>query len=89
LWTESFTCNVCGKPRGDASDWWIAWADDIQPHDQEDPKPKWQIMPWSELMARSREATHLCGLACALKEAEKWLSQTGNEIKRREFKAAR
>lgn len=89
MWSEVFTCNVCGKPRGgDATDWWISWTEEIQPHDGEEPKPKWQIMPWSELMARSREAIHLCGLSCAAKEAERWLTATGNEMKRRESRAA-
>ena len=76
VWTETFTCNVCGKRIGEQSDWWIAWTDEIQPSDHEWPKPKFQIMPWSELMARSREAIHLCGLNCALKETERWLAAT-------------
>ncbi len=83
MWTESFTCNVCGKPRpAEATDWWIAWIDEIQPSDHEPRKPKFQLMPWSELMARSIETVHLCGLNCSLKETERWLIATGNQLKR-------
>jgi hypothetical protein len=82
MWTESFTCNVCGKPRGESTDWWVAWVEEVQPSDHESRKPKFQILPWSELMARSIEAVHLCGLNCALKETERWLIDTGNDIKR-------
>jgi hypothetical protein len=31
-------------------------------------------MPWSELMARSRDVVHLCGAGCALKETERWMT---------------
>jgi hypothetical protein len=83
MWTESFTCNICGKPRpNDATDWWIGWVDEVRPSDHESSKPKFQLLPWSELMARSIESVHLCGLNCALKETERWLISTGNTIKR-------
>ena len=26
-WTESYHCDVCNSPRGDAEDWWLAWTD--------------------------------------------------------------
>jgi hypothetical protein len=73
-WTESFSCNVCGKRKGEVDHWWLAWVDQIQPSDEEEFKPKLQIMPWSELMARSIEVVHLCGAGCALKEAERWMT---------------
>jgi hypothetical protein len=83
MWTESFKCNICGKQRTSfANDWWIAWTDDLQPADDEPRRPKLNLMPWSELMSRSLEAVHLCGLNCALKETERWLVATGNQVKR-------
>lgn len=83
MWTETFTCNICGKPRpADATDWWIAWTEDYQPSDHESSKRRFNVMPWSELMARSIESVHLCGLNCAMKETERWLISTGNTLKR-------
>ena len=73
-WTESFTCNVCGKAKGAVDHWWIAWVETIQPSDVEPPKPKFQLLPWSELMARDPQVVHLCGAGCAMKETERWMT---------------
>jgi hypothetical protein len=73
-WTESFTCNICGKAKGSVDHWWVAWVETVSPSDVEEPKPKFQLLPWSELMARHPEVSHLCGAGCALKEAERWMS---------------
>jgi hypothetical protein len=75
-WTESFTCNICGKSKGSVDHWWVAWIETVQPSDVESPKPKFQLLPWSELMARHPEVAHLCGMGCALKEAERWMTNT-------------
>jgi hypothetical protein len=75
-WTESFTCNICGKAKGSVDHWWVAWVETVSPSDVEEPKPKFQLLPWSELMARHPDVTHLCGAGCALKEAERWMSAT-------------
>jgi hypothetical protein len=73
-WTESFTCNICGKSKGSVDHWWLAWIETIFPDDVEGPKPKYQLLPWSELMARHPDVVHLCGAGCALKETERWMS---------------
>lgn len=86
-WTESFSCNVCGKRKGEVDHWWLAWVDQIQPSDDEEFKPKLQVMPWSELMARSIEIVHLCGAGCALKEAERWMTSVA-QTKRASSSAA-
>lgn len=72
-WTESFTCNICGKNKGEVDHWWIAWVENVQPSDVEPEKPKFQLLPWSELMARHPDVLHLCGAGCALKETERWM----------------
>jgi hypothetical protein len=74
MWTETFTCNVCGKRKGDVDHWWIASIGEISPSEVEDNKPQFQLIPWSELMARSPEVIHLCGAGCALKETERWMA---------------
>ena len=76
-----FTCNVCSKRKGDSDHWWLAWVEEVRPSDVEVPKPKFQIIPWSELMARHPEVVHLCGPGCALKEAERWMTNTNAQAK--------
>jgi hypothetical protein len=82
-WTESFQCNICGKKKGDVDHWWISWVDIVQPSDVEEPKPKLQLLPWSELMARHPDVVHLCGGGCALKEAERWMTSTSEAARER------
>ncbi len=73
-WTETFSCNICGKSKGETDHWWIAWVESVQPADNEEVKPRFHLLPWSELMARSIDVVHLCGAGCALKEAERWMT---------------
>jgi len=75
-WTESFACNICGKSKGSVDHWWLAWVDSVTPSEDEDAKPKFQLLSWSELMARHPEVIHLCGAGCALKETERWMTAT-------------
>ncbi len=75
-WTETFTCNVCGKRKSESDHWWLVWIEPVQPSDHESVKPKLQILPWSELMARSPEVMHFCGAGCLLKEVERWAMAT-------------
>ena len=82
-WTESFTCNICGKRKGDVDHWWLAWVDQVQPTDKEPVTPKFQLLPWSELMARSLNVVHLCGAGCALKETERWMTTASNHHPRK------
>ena len=72
-WTESFTCNICGKSKGSVDHWWLGWVETISPSDDET-LPKFQLLPWSELMARDPKVIHLCGAGCALKETERWMT---------------
>src|SRR3954468_15684293 len=82
-WTESFTCNICGKAKGSVDHWWIAWVESVQPSDVESPKPKFQLLPWSELMARHPDVVHLCGAGCAMKETERWMTGVSEAARER------
>jgi len=84
-WTESFTCNICGKSKKDVDHWWIAWVETVQPSDGEDAKPQFQLLPWSELMGRHPDVAHLCGAGCALKETERWMTSTVEASREKAF----
>ncbi len=84
-WTESFTCNICGKSKKEVDHWWIAWVETVQPSDVELAKPKFQLLPWSELMGRHPDVIHLCGAGCALKETERWMTATAEASREKAF----
>ena len=84
-WTESFTCNICGKSKKEVDHWWIAWVETVQPSDVEEAKPKFQLLPWSELMGRHPDVIHLCGAGCALKETERWMTATAEASREKAF----
>ena len=71
--TETYHCDVCAKPRGDAEDWWLAWTAETEllPGDGEQPLLK--LTPWNILLSHSAEVKHLCGARCAQTLLDRWM----------------
>lgn len=69
-----YRCNRCGKDRAnDTNHWLLLFA--RYPVSQDDGKPFVVfIESWTERRARAASAVHACGLECALKLAERWLT---------------
>ena len=46
-WDVSFTCDICGKKKGEANHWWmLSYAD--CPCDEDDQLPqRFSVLPWS------------------------------------------
>ncbi len=69
-WTESYHCDVCNSPRGDAEDWWLAWTESVSP---EDHQPVLKLTPWSPSLSHSASVRHLCGARCAQTFMDRWM----------------
>jgi len=69
-----YRCNLCGKLReNDANHWLLLFG--RYPVSQDDGKPFVVLIEtWTERRARGATAEHACGLECALKLAERWLT---------------
>lgn len=74
----TYTCDECGKQRGDANHWWLAtflsnvqieYASDF------DREHGMAFAKWSEEGSRQPHAFHLCGNGCATKLLSKWMSR--------------
>jgi hypothetical protein len=74
-WDVSFSCDICGKKKGEANHWWmLSYAE--CPCDEDDQVPqRFSITPWSADSSRNAEMRHLCGKGCAIKALERFMTQ--------------
>jgi len=75
VWDVSFTCDVCGKKKGEANHWWMLALGDC-PCDEEDQVPqRFSVMPWRGQQSRDPEMRHLCGKGCAMQALERFMTK--------------
>lgn len=74
VWDVSFTCDICGKKKGEANHWWmLSYAE--CPCDEADQVPqRFSIMPWNGESSRNSEMRHLCGQGCAMQALERFMT---------------
>ena len=73
-WTERYLCDVCGKPKRESEEWWVAMLDCNNVQDGTPSQPSVKMQPWNNLIAHSAEAKHICGAVCAHKFLDRWMS---------------
>lgn len=71
--TETYHCDVCGKPKGNSEDWWLAWSERTAPGDGAPEQPMLRLTPWSLLLSHSPQVKHLCGARCAQTLMDRWM----------------
>jgi hypothetical protein len=71
--TETYHCDVCGKPKGHVEDWWLAWSERAIPAPGSAEQPMLKLTPWSLLLSHSSEVKHLCGARCAQTLMDRWM----------------
>jgi hypothetical protein len=75
VWDVSFTCDICGKTKGEANHWWmLSHADCLCDEDDQVPQ-RFSVMPWSASQSRNPEMRHLCGKGCAMQALERFMTQ--------------
>lgn len=74
-WTESYHCDVCNSPRGDAEDWWLAWTDSMVARQGEGEQPVLKVTPWSHTLSHAAAVKHLCGARCAQTFMDRWMHE--------------
>ena len=88
VWDVTFTCDICGKNKGEANHWWMAsvgpapdFGGAARPEDQpaaEASEPqRFTLMRWSRGDSQSAEMYHLCGQGCAMQAAERFMNEGG------------
>jgi hypothetical protein len=75
VWDVSFTCDICGKTKGEANHWWmLSYADCACDEDDQVPQ-RFSVIPWSASQSRNPEMRHLCGKGCAMQALERFMTQ--------------
>ena len=71
--TETYRCDVCSKPRGDAEDWWLAWTEHAAPVTGATEQPLLKLTPWNLLISHAAGVRHLCGARCTQTLLDRWM----------------
>jgi hypothetical protein len=74
VWDVSFTCDICGKTKGEANHWWmLSYADCACDEDDQVPQ-RFSVLPWSAGQSRNPEMRHLCGKGCAMQALDRFMT---------------
>jgi hypothetical protein len=73
-WDVSFTCDICGKKKGEANHWWMVLLGDVPCYDEGQPGLRFTLLPWNLAESRNPEMYHLCGQGCAMKAMERFMT---------------
>jgi hypothetical protein len=74
VWDVSFTCDICGKTKGEANHWWMASLGPL-PCFEDDRNLRFTLMRWNMNESRNPEIYHLCGQGCAMQAAERYMTE--------------
>src|SRR5215470_11616716 len=72
-YSESYTCDVCGKKKADGEGWWLAWIDCFPGQRPEEDQPLIKLTRWQVYQAHSDGVKHLCGARCAGTLMDRWM----------------
>ena len=73
-WDVSFTCDICGRKKGDANHWWMVLLGDVPCFDEGQPRQRFTLMPWNATESHSAEFYHMCGQGCAMQAMERFMT---------------
>jgi hypothetical protein len=71
--TETYRCDVCGNPRGDAEDWWLAMTEPASLIPSAPEQPMLKLTQWNILLSHAAKVRHLCGARCAQTLMDRWM----------------
>jgi hypothetical protein len=71
--TETYRCDVCGKPKGGAEDWWLATSEQLAPLPGVPDQPTLKLTPWNMFLSHAHDVKHLCGARCAQTLLDRWM----------------
>jgi len=74
VWDVSFTCDICGKKKGDSNHWWMFVLGDVPCFDEGQPGQRFTLLPWNFAESRNPEMRHLCGQGCAMQALERFMT---------------
>jgi hypothetical protein len=76
VWDVSFTCDICGKTKGEANHWWMASLGTVPCFEEvgDMRNLRFTLMRWNPAESRNQDMYHLCGQGCAMQAAERYMT---------------
>jgi hypothetical protein len=74
VWDVSFTCDICGKKKGESNHWWMVMLGDVPCWEADQPSRRFTLLPWNPAESRSADMFHLCGQGCAMQAMERFMA---------------
>ena len=74
VWDAAFTCDICGRKKGDSNHWWMFVLGDVSCCDEGQPRQRFTVLPWNSAESRNAETHHLCGKGCAMQALERFMT---------------
>jgi radical SAM protein with 4Fe4S-binding SPASM domain len=75
VWDVSFTCDICGKTKGEANHWWMASLGPHSAYEEDERALRFTLMRWHSSECRTPDIYHLCGQGCAMQAAERFMTE--------------
>jgi hypothetical protein len=47
VWDVSFTCDICGKKKGESNHWWMFVLGDVPCFEEGQPNQRFTLLPWN------------------------------------------
>jgi hypothetical protein len=73
-WDVSFSCDICGKKKGEANHWWMVMLGDVPCWEEDQPSHRFTIFPWNAAESQNPEMYHLCGEGCAMQAMQRFMT---------------
>lgn len=74
--TETFRCDICGKPKSEESEhWWLVWTEISSLVPNEPEQAVVHLTRWGNFLAHSSDVRHLCGASCVQTWMNRWILQ--------------
>ncbi len=74
VWNVMFTCDICGKNKGEANHWWMAALGPLDSPSGEE-AARFTLMRWSRNKSQDADVYHLCGQGCAMHAMERFMNE--------------
>ena len=79
-WDVSFTCDICGRKKGDANHWWMVVLGDVPCFEEGQSRQRFTLLPWNAAESRNAEFYHMCGQGCAMQAMERFITVSANAV---------
>jgi len=74
VWDVSFTCDICGRKKGDSNHWWMLALGATPCFEEGQPNHRFTLMPWNPAESQNSSFYHACGQSCAMQAMERFMT---------------